>query len=648
MDPTEYRPRPGEIPTSPGVYRFRDPDRRVVYVGKAKNLRARLNSYFANPSGLHPRTFAMVHTAASVDWTVVDTEVEALQLEWTWINEFEPRFNVMFRDDKSYPYLALTLRDEFPRAFITRGKRKPGVKYFGPFAQVWAIRETLDLLLRAFPVRTCTPGVFRRAQRTGRPCLLGYIDKCSAPCVGRVTPEEHRGLARSIADFMGGNTGRFISARKEEMAAAASELDYERAARLRDEIAALEKVLDKSAVVLSMNADVDVFALVAEELEASVQVFHVRGGRIRGQRGWIIERLQELGPAELIADSLRQAYTDVEPEAIPREIVVDTLPADLDTVTAWLTEMRGSQVSIRVPQRGEKRAVMETVAKNAEQALQLHKTRRASDLTTRSASLTEIQQALDLAEPPLRIECIDNSHTGGQDVVGSLVVFEDGLPKKRDYRHFAVTGDAARDDTAAMYDVVSRRFSRYLESLVSTEPDERFGYRPSLLVVDGALPQVHAAVAALEDLGITDIAVIGLAKRLEEVWVPGDEFPVVLPRNSEGLFMLQRIRDEAHRFAISYHRKRRGRSMRASALDGIPGLGPAKRKALLARFGSVRQVRAASPEELAGAPGIGPALAERIHAALGPSEAAGGETGEDPGSDTVGAEATPAEGSPDD
>jgi len=648
VDPSEYRPRPGEIPTSPGVYRFRDPDRRVVYVGKAKNLRARLNSYFANPAGLHPRTFAMVHTAASVDWTVVDTEVEALQLEWTWINEFEPRFNVMFRDDKSYPYLALTLRDEFPRAFITRGKRKPGVKYFGPFAQVWAIRETLDLLLRAFPVRTCTPGVFRRAQRTGRPCLLGYIDKCSAPCVGRVTPEEHRGLARSIAEFMGGNTGRFISARKEEMAAAASELDYERAARLRDEIAALEKVLDKSAVVLSMNADVDVFALVAEELEASVQVFHVRGGRIRGQRGWIIERLQELGPAELIADSLRQAYTDVEPEAIPREIVVDTLPADLDTVTAWLAEMRGSQVSIRVPQRGEKRAVMETVAKNAEQALQLHKTRRASDLTTRSASLTEIQQALDLAEPPLRIECIDNSHTGGQDVVGSLVVFEDGLPKKRDYRHFAVTGDAARDDTAAMYDVVSRRFSRYLESLVSAEPDERFGYRPSLLVVDGALPQVHAAVAALEDLGITDIAVIGLAKRLEEVWVPGDEFPVVLPRNSEGLFMLQRIRDEAHRFAISYHRKRRGRSMRASALDGIPGLGPAKRKALLARFGSVRQVRAASPEELAGAPGIGPALAERIHAALSPSEAAGGETGEDPGSDTVGAEATAAEGSPDD
>lgn len=637
MDPSEYRPAPGEIPTGPGVYKFRDADRRVVYVGKAKNLRARLNSYFANPAGLHPRTFAMVHTAAAVEWTVVDTEVEALQLEWTWINEFEPRFNVMFRDDKSYPYLALTMREEVPRAFITRGKRRPGIRYFGPFAQVWAIRETLDLLLKAFPVRTCTSGVFKRAQQSGRPCLLGYIDKCSAPCVGRITPDEHRRLAQSIADFMSGSTGRFISSRKGEMRSAAAELDYERAARLRDEIVALEKVLDKSAVVLSMNADADVFALVVEELEASVQVFHVRGGRIRGQRGWIIERMEELDGAQLIADSLRQAYTDVDAAAVPREVLVDTLPADLETVTAWLTELRGGTVTIRVPQRGEKRAVLETVAKNAEQALDLHKTRRASDLTTRSAALTEIQEALDLAEPPLRIECIDNSHTGGQDVVGSLVVFEDGLPKKRDYRHFAVTGDAARDDTSAMYDVVSRRFSRYLESLVSEEPDARFGYRPSLLVVDGALPQVHAAVAALEDLGITDIAVVGLAKRLEEVWVPGDEFPVVLPRNSEGLFMLQRIRDEAHRFAISYHRRRRGRSMQASALDGIPGLGPAKRKALLSRFGSVRRLRAADPAELAAVPGIGPALAERIRTALDPAA-------DDPPSDTVGSEAESAEG----
>ncbi|GAA4285463.1 excinuclease ABC subunit UvrC [Brevibacterium daeguense] len=638
MDPSEYRPAAGEIPTDPGVYKFRDADRRVIYVGKAKNLRARLNSYFTNPAGLHPRTFTMVHTGASVEWTVVNNEVEALQLEWTWINEFNPRFNVMFRDDKSYPYLALTLKDEFPRAFVTRGKRKPGVKYFGPFAQVWAIRETLDLLLKAFPVRTCSTGVFRRAEQSGRPCLLGYIDKCAAPCVGWISPEDHKALARNVADFMSGNTGRFISARKEAMAAAAGELDYERAAKLRDEIAALEKALSKSTVVLSVSADVDIFAMVTEELEASVQVFHVRGGRIRGQRGWIIERMQELDAPELTADYLRQAYSGVDPEAVPREVLVDTLPEDVETVTEWLSGIRGSRVTIRIPQRGEKKAALETVAKNAQQALDLHKTRRASDLTTRSAALNEIQQALQLPEPPLRIECIDNSHTGGRNVVGSLVVFEDGLPKKRDYRHFAVNGDAARDDTSAMYDVVSRRFSRYLESLAGDEPDERFGYRPSLLVVDGALPQVSAAVQALQDLGITDISVVGLAKRLEEVWVPWDEFPVILPRNSEGLFMLQRIRDEAHRFAITYHRKKRGASMRTSVLDGIEGLGAAKRTAVLKHFGSVKRMREASPEQLAEVKGIGPALAARIHAALGGSGA----------SDTVGEDLEPGEGLPDD
>ncbi|WP_349827930.1 excinuclease ABC subunit UvrC [Brevibacterium litoralis] len=616
MDPSTYRPATGEIPTQPGVYKFRDADRRVIYVGKAKNLRNRLNSYFANPAGLHPRTFTMVHTAASVEWTVVNTEVEALQLEWTWINEFDPRFNVMFRDDKSYPYLAVTIKDEFPRAFVTRGKRRPGVKYFGPFAQVWAIKESLDLLLKAFPIRTCAPGVFRRAERSGRPCLLGYIDKCAAPCVGEISPQAHKQLARNIVDFMSGDTGTFISARKEEMAAAAAELDYERAARVRDELQALQKVLDKSAVVLSVSADADVFAMVSEELEASVQVFHVRGGRIRGERGWIVERMQDVGTPELVADYLKQAYTGVEPEAVPKEILVDALPEDLDTVTDWLSGLRGSRVTVRVPERGEKKAVMETVRKNAEQALVLHKTRRASDLTTRSQALQEIQEALFLPEAPLRIECIDNSHTLGQDVVGSLVVFEDGLPKKKDYRHFAVHGDAARDDTTSMYDVVSRRFSRYLESLASEEPDERFGYRPSLLVVDGALPQVHAAVRALEDLGIRDVSVVGLAKRLEEVWVPDDEFPVVLPRNSEGLYMLQRIRDEAHRFAISYHRKRRGASMRTSVLDEISGLGEAKRKALLRHFGSVKKMRAASVEDLQEVSGVGPALAARIHAHL--------------------------------
>ncbi|WP_025777786.1 excinuclease ABC subunit UvrC [Brevibacterium sp. VCM10] len=615
-EPSTYRPATGSIPTSAGVYKFRDPDRRVIYVGKAKNLRNRLNSYFANPAALHPRTSTMVHTANSVEWTVVDTEVEALQLEWTWINEFNPRFNVMFRDDKSYPYLAITMNDEVPRAFITRGKRRKGVKYFGPFAQVWAIKDTLDLLLRAFPMRTCTAGVYRRAERSGRPCLLGYIDKCAAPCVGQISKGDHKDLARSISDFMSGNTGRFISHRQKEMASAAAELDYERAARLRDEISALQKVLDKSAVVLSVSADCDIFALVTEELEASVQVFHVRQGRIRGQRGWIIERSDDHTPAELTTDYLRQAYSGLDADAIPKEILVDTLPADLDSLEAWLSQQRGSRVTVRVPERGEKKAALETVGKNAKEALVQHKLKRFSDLTTRSQALKEIQEHLDLAEAPLRIECIDISHTQGSNVVASLVVFEDGMAKKRDYRHFAIHGDAAADDTASMYDVVSRRFSRYLEQMTSEEPDERFGYRPSLLVVDGAGPQVAAATRALTDLGIVDISVVGLAKRLEEIWVPDDPFPVILPRNSEGLFLMQRLRDEAHRFAITYHRSKRAKAMTSSVLDEIPGLGESKRTALLRHFGSVKKVRAATAEEICEVKGIGPALAAKIVGAL--------------------------------
>ena len=615
-EPSTYRPATGSIPTSAGVYKFRDPDRRVIYVGKAKNLRNRLNSYFANPAQLHPRTSTMVHTANSVEWTVVDTEVEALQLEWTWINEFNPRFNVMFRDDKSYPYLAITMNDEVPRAFITRGKRRKGVKYFGPFAQVWAIKDTLDLLLKAFPMRTCTAGVYRRAERSGRPCLLGYIDKCAAPCVGQISKDDHKDLARSISDFMSGNTGRFISHRQKEMANAAAELDYERAAGLRDEISALQKVLDKSAVVLSVSADCDIFALVTEELEASVQVFHVRQGRIRGQRGWIIERSDDHTPAELTTDYLRQAYSGLDADAIPKEILVDTLPADLDSLEAWLSEQRGSRVTVRVPERGEKKAALDTVAKNAKEALIQHKLKRSSDLTTRSQALKEIQEHLDLPEAPLRIECIDISHTQGSNVVASLVVFEDGMAKKRDYRHFAIHGEAAADDTASMYDVVSRRFSLYLEQMTSEEPDERFGYRPSLLVVDGAGPQVAAATRALNDLGIIDISVVGLAKRLEEIWVPNDPFPVILPRNSEGLFLMQRLRDEAHRFAITYHRSKRAKAMTSSVLDDIPGLGESKRTALLRHFGSVKKVRAATAEEICEVKGIGPSLAAKIIAAL--------------------------------
>lgn len=615
-EPSTYRPATGSIPTSAGVYKFRDPDRRVIYVGKAKNLRNRLNSYFANPAQLHPRTSTMVHTANSVEWTVVDTEVEALQLEWTWINEFNPRFNVMFRDDKSYPYLAITMNDEVPRAFITRGKRRKGVKYFGPFAQVWAIKDTLDLLLKAFPMRTCTAGVYRRAERSGRPCLLGYIDKCAAPCVGQISKDDHKDLARSISDFMSGNTGRFISHRQKEMASAAAELDYERAAGLRDEISALQKVLDKSAVVLSVSADCDIFALVTEELEASVQVFHVRQGRIRGQRGWIIERSDDHTPAELTTDYLRQAYSGLDADAIPKEILVDTLPADLESLEAWLSEQRGSRVTVRVPERGEKKAALETVGKNAKEALIQHKLKRSSDLTTRSQALKEIQEHLDLPEAPLRIECIDISHTQGSNVVASLVVFEDGMAKKRDYRHFAIHGEAAADDTASMYDVVSRRFSRYLEQMTSEEPDERFGYRPSLFVVDGAGPQVAAATRALTDLGIVDISVVGLAKRLEEIWIPDDPFPVILPRNSEGLFLMQRLRDEAHRFAITYHRSKRAKAMTSSVLDDIAGLGESKRTALLRHFGSVKKVRAATAEEICEVKGIGPSLAAKIVAAL--------------------------------
>ena len=615
-EPSSHRPTTGSIPTSAGVYKFRDPDRRVIYVGKAKNLRNRLNSYFSNPAQLHPRTSTMVHTANSVEWTVVDTEVEALQLEWTWINEYNPRFNVMFRDDKSYPYLAITMNDEVPRAYITRGKRRKGMKYFGPFAQVCAIKDTLDLLLKAFPMRTCTAGVYRRAERSGRPCLLGYIDKCAAPCVGQISKDDHKDLARSISDFMSGNTGRFISHRQKEMASAAAELDYERAAGLRDEISALQKVLDKSAVVLSVSADCDIFALVTEELEASVQVFHVRQGRIRGQRGWIIERSDDHTPAELTTDYLRQAYSGLDADAIPKEILVDTLPADLESLEAWLSEQRGSRVTVRVPERGEKKAALETVGKNAKEALVQHKLKRSSDLTTRSQALKEIQEHLDLPEAPLRIECIDISHTQGSNVVASLVVFEDGMAKKRDYRHFAIHGEAAADDTASMYDVVSRRFSRYLEQMTSEEPDERFGYRPSLLVVDGAGPQVAAATRALTDLGIVDISVVGLAKRLEEIWVPDDPFPVILPRNSEGLFLMQRLRDEAHRFAITYHRSKRAKAMTSSVLDDIAGLGESKRTALLRHFGSVKKVRAATAEEICEVKGIGPSLAAKIVAAL--------------------------------
>ncbi|GAA4376430.1 excinuclease ABC subunit UvrC [Paeniglutamicibacter cryotolerans] len=621
-DPNSYRPAPGEIPTRPGVYRFRDQHGRVIYVGKAKNLRSRLSSYFANPAGLTPKTHAMVHTAASVEWTVVGSELEALQLEFTWIKEYNPRFNIVFRDDKSYPYLAVTMGEKYPRAQVMRGERRKDTKYFGPFYPAKAIRETLDTLLRVFPVRTCSAGVFRRAEASGRPCLLGYIDKCSAPCVGRISPEDHRELAAELCRFMGGEGTRFIRELEKQMAAAAAEMEYEQAARLRDDIAALRRVFERNAVVLAENTDADVFAVHEDELEAAVQVFYVRGGRIRGQRGWVVEKVEDFTQAEFIEHMLLQVYGEAQgDDKVPREVLIPTLPENHEHLASWLSGLRGSAVDVRVPVRGEKAALMDTVRENAEQALRLHKSRRAGDLSVRSAALQELQEALGIPVPLLRIECYDVSHVQGTNVVASMVVVEDGLPKKSDYRKFSITGDAARDDTASMYDVITRRFRRYLEDQEHTAPaisgeigeetkaTRRFAYPPALVVVDGGPPQVAAAMRALGDLGIDDVYVVGLAKRLEEVWLPDDEFPVILPRASDALYLMQRIRDEAHRFAITFHRKKRSASMISSVLDDIAGLGPAKRTALLKHFGSLKKLKAAGAEDLVQVPGIGTAMA---------------------------------------
>ncbi|ALE05922.1 excinuclease ABC subunit C [Arthrobacter sp. ERGS1:01] len=637
-DPASYRPRPGEIPTDPGVYRFRDEHGRIIYVGKAKNLRSRLNSYFANPATLLPKTHAMVHHAASVQWTTVGSELEALQLEYTWIKEFTPRYNLAFRDDKTYPYLAVSMGEKYPRVQVMRGERRKGTKYFGPYT-AGAIRETMDTLLRVFPVRSCSVGVLRRAERSGRPCLLGYIDKCAAPCVGRISEEEHKALAQDFCDFMGGEAKRFIGKLEQQMAAAVAELDYEQAARLRDDIIALRKVFERNAVVLGEDTNADIFAVEQDDLEAAVQVFHVRGGRIRGQRGWVVEKVEDATEADLWEHLMQQVYggEEQQQDSIPRQILVPELPANHEDLAQWLAGLRNGPVEIKVPQRGEKAALMETVRQNATQAMALHKSRRAGDLTTRSLALQELQEALDLPMPLLRIECYDISHVQGTNVVASMVVVEDGLAKKGEYRKFAITGEAAIDDTASMHDVITRRFRNYLaesearaNAVAATgevsgaltgedaaeAPKSKFAYPPNLVVVDGGIPQVNAAQRALAELGITDVAVIGLAKRLEEVWVPDSDFPVILPRSSEGLYLLQRIRDEAHRFAITFHRAKRGKAMTASVLDTVPGLGAAKQKALLDHFGSMKKVRAAPAEELAAAKGIGPVLAQAIHDTL--------------------------------
>ena len=653
------------------MYRFRDEHGRVIYVGKAKSLRSRLNSYFADFAGLHPRTQTMLQTAAGVSWTVVGTEVEALQLEYSWIKEFDPRFNVRYRDDKSYPYLAVTLDEEYPRVMVMRGAKRKGVRYFGPYSHAWAIRETVDQLLRVFPVRTCRPGVFKRQRQLDRPCLLGYIDKCSAPCVGRVTAEEHRRLAEDFCAFMAGDTGRFIKRLERDMREAAAAMEYERAARLRDDIRALERALEKQTVVLSDSTDCDMIAFAEDELEAAVQVFYVRGGRIRGQRGWVVDKVEAVTTSDLVEHFLIQIYGGSD--AVPREVLVPELPPDVEAMAELLAERRGGPVRLRVPRRGDKKALLETVERNAVEALKQHKTRRASDLTTRSRALREIQEALELPEAPLRIECYDVSNLQGSDVVASMVVFEDGLARKSEYRRFTIKGVDGQDDVRSIHEVITRRFRRYLaeserygelDSLGDATPGDggdsgsgasaadgaagpgrgahqpidpetgrprKFAYPPNLVVVDGGPPQVAAARRALEELGVDDIAVCGIAKRLEEIWLPGDPDPVILPRNSEGMFLMQRVRDEAHRFAITFHRQRRSRSMTVSELDNVPGLGPARRSALLKHFGSLKRLKEATPEQIAEVPGIGLRGATRIAEALHGGTAAAGRARDDAG-----------------
>ena len=613
-DPAAYRPAPGDIPAEPGVYRFRDEHGRVIYVGKARSLRSRLNSYFADIYGLHPRTQSMVTTAASVDWVIVANEVEALSLEYSWIKEYDPRFNVKYRDDKSYPYLAVTVGEDVPRAAVVREAKRKGTRYFGPFAHAWAIRDTLDQLVRVFPIRTCRDGVFRRAAQVGRPCLLGYIDKCSAPCVGRITPDDYRSLVDDFCSFMSGQTDPFIRSVERQMHEASARMEYEDAARLRDRLGALTRALERNTVVFDDSTDADVIGVADDDLQMGVQVFHVRGGRIRGERGFVMEKAEELTPGGYLERVLQRVYGDIAVTDPPREVLVSRPLDEPRAWNAWLTSLRGAQVSIRTPQRGDKRALMATAVANAEETLRLHTARRSSDLTTRSQALREVQDYLSLPEPPLRIECIDVSTLQGQDTVASLVVFEDGLPRKKDYRSFVIRAEEA-DDTAALAEVITRRFRDRPDEPVNAGPS-RFAYPPALLVVDGGAPQVRAAQDALMSLGVNDLPVVGLAKRLEEVWLPDEADPMILPRTSEALYLLQRVRDEAHRTAIALHRKRRGKRATVSALDGIPGLGPARAKALLKHFGSVRAIRAAGEDDLCAVPGVGPVLARTIRTAL--------------------------------
>ena len=629
-DALSYKPRAGEIPTDPGVYRFRDAQGRVLYVGKAKNLRQRLSNYFAPLRTLHERTRRMVTTAASVEWTVVPTDVDSLQLEYMWIKEFDPPFNVRYRDDKSYPFMAITLADEAPRVIVTRNRKIPGARYFGPYPKVWAVHETIDLMVKAFPIRTCSDASYKRAMQTGRPCFPGQIGKCGGPCSMTVTIAEHRAMVNDFVAFMAGGDERFTRELTRRMREASAAMDYESAAKYRDKLTAIEAVLGRSALVLPADEDADLFGIAEDELSAAVQQFVIRGGRVRGVRASTIEKEIDVSSADLVDQVLQRVYGEAADGEIPRRILVPTMPDDAAELEEWLRGRRGRKIEIAVAQRGQRAELMRTATLNAQQALIRHKTKRTSDYVARTQALTDLQEALDLDEAPLRIECYDISHLGGTNVVASMVVFEDGLPRKDQYRSFNIA--ETTDDTDSMYQVLRRRVA-HLDSpedadeageivdplsdgeVTTTRKRPRFAYPPQLLLVDGGKPQVEAAARALKDAGHTEIALCGIAKRLEEIWLPGEDFPVILPRTSEALYLLQRLRDEAHRFAITHQRKRRRRDI-TTVLAEVPGLGESRIKVLMKHFGSVARLRTATSEEIQEVQGIGPTLAQNIHSHL--------------------------------
>lgn len=618
------RPAPGTIPTGPGSYQFLDGDGRVIYVGKAKNLRSRLNSYFADPASLHERTRQMVETAAGVEWLEVNTEVEALFLEYNLIKTHQPRFNVRLKDDKSYPFLAITTDEQWPRAMVMRGAKRKGVRYFGPYAHAWAIRETLDLLLRTFPVRTCTNAKLQRHARLGRPCLYAHIEKCAAPCVDAIDQAGYDALVADLIGFLEGHTAPVLDRLDKAMHEASDALEFERAARLRDQLGSVQRVIERQEVVGERDEDLDVLGVVDDDLEAAIEMLIVRSGRVVGRRGLIVDKVEDLDAAALSGRLLEQLYATATAEDVPREVLVTAEPDDRALYEAFLTEQRGSKVNVRKPQRGSKRSLLEMAQKNAADALARHKLKRASDHNARAQALTALQDALALREAPLRIECFDISHLQGTDTVASMVVMEDGIPKRNDYRHFKLRHGEGNDDFLSMEEALTRRFTRLLEERdAGPVVGKRFAYPPNLLLIDGGKGQLGVAVRVLEELGLQDeIEVASLAKRFEEVYRPGASDPVRIPRDSAALHLLQQVRDEAHRFAITYHRKLRAKKMTTSVLDEVPGLGPARKTRLLKEYGSLKRIRAASREELAGHSWLPEAAANALYRALHPGEEA--------------------------